>query len=247
LHRAKTGQQVKDGADVCLCGAVNAGKSSLMNRLAEADRSIVTDIPGTTRDVVTQSVVLDDVRINLLDTAGLRDTQDPVERIGVEKSRRALENAAVVLCLFDASRPLCAEDEELIETVDKNRAVAVINKCDLEQQINKEYIKNKFVHFVEISAKNGQGMTELRGVLKQLSFGGAVIDEGLIFSLRQADCLRQMAAQIDEALTAAQDGITYDAIGVLIDGAVAAAGEMTGESLTEDTVHAIFERFCVGK
>lgn len=247
LMRAKTGQQVKDGADVCLCGAVNAGKSSLMNRLAETDRSIVTDVPGTTRDVVTQSVVLEDVRLNLLDTAGLRDTDDPVERIGVEKSRRAVENAAVVLCLFDASRPLGAEDESLIETVDKSRAVAVINKCDLLQKINKEYIKDKFVHFVEISAKTGQGLSALKEKLKQLSFGGAVIDEGLIFSLRQTDCLRQMSAHIDEALRAAQGGITYDAVGVLIDAAVAAAGEMTGESLTEDTVQAIFDRFCVGK
>lgn len=247
LHRAKTGQQVKDGADVCLCGAVNAGKSSLMNRLAQADRSIVTDIPGTTRDVVTQSIVLGDVRINLLDTAGLRDTDDPVERIGVEKSRKAVETAAVVLCLFDASRALSVEDEQLIATVDKTRAVAVINKCDLDAEINKEYIKDNFLHFVEISAKTGQGMADLLDKLRALAFGGAVIDEGLIFSLRQADCLRQMAAQIDEALAAVQDGITYDAVGVLIDGAVAAAGEMTGESLTEDTVHAIFDRFCVGK
>lgn len=247
LLRAKTGQQVKDGADVCLCGAVNAGKSSLMNRLAQADRSIVTDIPGTTRDVVTQSIVLDDVRINLLDTAGLRDTEDPVERIGVEKSRKAVETAAVVLCLFDAGRVLSAEDEELIETVDKSRAMAVINKCDLEEKINKKYIKEKFLHIVEISAKTGQGMPDLLEKLRALAFGGAVIDEGLIFSLRQTDCLRRMAAQIDEALAAAQGGITYDAVGVLIDGAVAAAGEMTGESMTEDTVHAIFDRFCVGK
>ncbi len=247
LRRAQTGQQVREGADVCLCGAVNAGKSSLMNRLAEADRSIVTDIPGTTRDVVTQSIVLDDLRINLLDTAGLRDTDDPVERIGVEKSRRAVENAAVVLCLFDAGRALSVEDEDLMASVDKDRAVAVINKCDLPQQINKKYIYDKFQHIVEISAKTGQGLTELNEKIKQLSFGDAVIDEGLIFSLRQTDCLRLLAKGVDEALTAAREGVTYDAVGVLIDGAVAAAGEMTGESLTEDTVQAIFDRFCVGK
>ncbi|MBO5670300.1 MAG: tRNA uridine-5-carboxymethylaminomethyl(34) synthesis GTPase MnmE, partial [Clostridia bacterium] len=150
LRRAKTGQQVRDGADVCLCGAVNAGKSSLMNRLAQADRSIVTDIPGTTSDVVTQSVVLDDVRLNLLDTAGLRDTDDPVERIGVEKSRQAVENAAVVLCLFDAGRALGQEDLALIDTLDQNRTIAVINKCDLEQKIDKKYIFDKFLHVVEI-------------------------------------------------------------------------------------------------
>ncbi len=247
LRRAQTGQQVREGADVCLCGAVNAGKSSLMNRLAEADRSIVTDIPGTTRDVVTQSIVLDDRRINLMDTAGLRDTDDPVERIGVEKSRRAVENAAVVLCLFDASRALSGEDEDLMASVDTSRAVAVINKCDLPEEINKKYIYDKFQHIVEISAKTGQGLTELKEKIKQLSFGGAVMDEGLIFSLRQTDCLLLLAKGVDEALTAAREGVTYDAVGVLIDGAVAAAGEMTGESLTEDTVQAIFDRFCVGK
>ena len=247
LRRAKTGQQVRDGADVCLCGAVNAGKSSLMNRLAQADRSIVTDIPGTTRDVVTQSVVLDDVRLNLLDTAGLRDTDDPVERIGVEKSRQAVENAAVVLCLFDAGRALGQEDLALIDTLDQNRTIAVINKCDLEQKIDKKYIFDKFLDVVEISAKTGQGMDGLLEKLKQLSFGGAVIDEGLIFSLRQADCLNRLAEHVAQAVEAAQAGITYDAVGVLIDEAVAAAGEMTGESLTEDTVQAIFDRFCVGK
>jgi tRNA modification GTPase len=165
----------------------------------------------------------------------------------VEKSRRAVDHAAVVLCLFDGSRPLCEQDEHLIQTLDKSRAVAVINKCDLDCVINKEYIKDKFQHYVEISAKTGQGIGRLEETVKALSFGGAVIDEGLIFSLRQADCLRQMAAQIDEAVAAAKAGVTYDAVGVLIDEAVAAAGEMTGESLTEDTVHAIFERFCVGK
>lgn len=247
LQRAQTGQQVREGADVCLCGAVNAGKSSLMNRLAEADRSIVTDIPGTTRDVVTQSILLDDLRINLLDTAGLRDTDDPVERIGVEKSRRAVENAAVVLCLFDGARALSVEDEDLIASVDKSRAVAVINKCDLPEMINKEYINDKFQHIVETSAKTGQGLPQLKEKIKQLSFGGAVMDEGLIFSLRQTDCLRQLAKSVDEALAAASEGVTYDAVGVLIDAAVAAAGEMTGESLTEDTVQAIFDRFCVGK
>lgn len=247
LRRAQTGQQVRDGADVCLCGAVNAGKSSLMNRLSQADRSIVTDIPGTTRDVVTHSIVLDDLRINLLDTAGLRDTDDPVERIGVEKSRKAVEQAAVILCLFDASRELSQEDLELIASVDKTRAVAVINKTDLEEKINKEYIKENYKQFVEISAKNGHGIEELKDKIKEMAFGGAVIDEGLIFSLRQADCIKQMAQAIMEARIAAEAGVTYDAVGVLIDGAVAAAGEMTGESLTEDTVHAIFDRFCVGK
>lgn len=247
LRRAQTGQQVRDGADVCLCGAVNAGKSSLMNRLSQADRSIVTDIPGTTRDVVTHSIVLDDLRINLLDTAGLRDTDDPVERIGVEKSRKAVEQAAVILCLFDASRELSQEDLELIASVDKTRAVAVINKTDLEEKINKEYIKDNYKHFVEISAKNGHGMEQLKDKIKEMAFGGAVIDEGLIFSLRQADCIKQMAQAVEEAYLAAEAGVTYDAVGVLIDGAVAAAGEMTGESLTEDTVHAIFDRFCVGK
>lgn len=247
LRRAQTGQQVRDGADVCLCGAVNAGKSSLMNRLSQADRSIVTDIPGTTRDVVTHSIVLDDLRINLLDTAGLRQTDDPVERIGVEKSRKAVEQAAVILCLFDASRELSQEDMELIASVDKTRAVAVINKTDLEEKINKEYIKDNYKHFVEISAKNGHGMEQLKDKIKEMAFGGAVIDEGLIFSLRQTDCIKQMAQAIMEARIAAEAGVTYDAVGVLIDGAVAAAGEMTGESLTEDTVHAIFDRFCVGK
>ncbi len=247
LRRAQTGQQVRDGADVCLCGAVNAGKSSLMNRLSQADRSIVTDIPGTTRDVVTHSIVLDDLRINLLDTAGLRDTDDPVERIGVEKSRKAVEQAAVILCLFDASRELSQEDMELIASVDKTRAVAVINKTDLEEKINKEYIKDNYKHFVEISAKTGQGMEQIKSKIKEMAFGGAVIDEGLIFSLRQADCIKQMAQAVEEAYLAAEAGVTYDAVGVLIDGAVAAAGEMTGESLTEDTVHAIFDRFCVGK
>ena len=247
LRRAQTGQQVREGADVCLCGAVNAGKSSLMNRLSEADRSIVTDIPGTTRDVVTHSIVIDDLRINLLDTAGLRQTEDPVERIGVERSKQAVEQAAVILCLFDASRPLAKEDTDLIDSVDKTRAVAVINKTDLEEKINKAYIKDNFQHFVEISAKTGQGLDEIKDKIKELAFGGAVIDEGLIFSLRQTDCIRQMEQAIAEARQAADMGVTYDAVGVLIDGAVAAAGEMTGESLTEDTVHAIFDRFCVGK
>ncbi len=247
LRRCETGQRVKEGADVCLCGAVNAGKSSLMNRLVGADRSIVTDIPGTTRDVVSQSVVLGQVKLNLLDTAGLRETADPVEKIGVQKSREALENASVVLCVLDASRPLAKEDVELIEQVKGRKTIAILNKSDLESQINKEYITSSFQHIVKTSAKTGEGLTELEELLQQLSFGGEMIDEGLIFSLRQADCIRQMTAAVEEALAAAEWGVTYDAVGVLIDNAVSAAGEMTGESLTEDTVAAIFDRFCVGK
>ena len=153
---------------------------------------------------------------------------------------------------YNVAQRVIERTNTLFEYLEDNIEIQVENKDEEKQRkekikSNKKYIKEKFLHIVEISAKTGQGMPDLLEKLRALAFGGAVIDEGLIFSLRQTDCLRRMAAQIDEALAAAQGGITYDAVGVLIDGAVAAAGEMTGESLTEDTVHAIFDRFCVGK
>ena len=242
------GRILKDGVDTAIIGKPNVGKSTLMNLLAGYDRSIVTSVAGTTRDVVEESVNLDDLVLNLSDTAGIRSTQDEVERIGVDKARSRLNSAALILCVFDASAALTDEDREIMQAVGETPCVAILNKCDLPQQIDVEEIEKTFSRLIPMSAKHSDGVGELVKAIKEVC---AVADfdthSALVYNERQRTLVIRARGSVREAITALATGMTFDAVTVSIEEAIAALCELTGEHVTDEVVDNVFHRFCVGK
>ena len=242
------GRILKEGVDTAIIGKPNVGKSTLMNLLAGYDRSIVTAVAGTTRDVVEESVSLGDLVLNLSDTAGIRSTHDEVERIGVDKARARLSSSALILCVFDASSPLCDEDREIIAAVGDAPAIAILNKCDLPRQINADELKDRFAQVVSLSAKNAEGLAELiEAIRKSCAVGQFSANDALIYNERQRNLSLRARDSVNEALSALKAGITYDAVTVSIEEAIASLCELTGERVTDEVVDGIFHRFCVGK
>ena len=248
LDSFDAGRVLREGVDTAIVGSPNVGKSTLMNCLAGCERSIVTDIAGTTRDVVEETVRLGDVLLRLADTAGIRDTADRVETVGVEKARRRLEQAALVLAVFDGSRPLSDEDKALAQQVANTAAIAVINKADKPLAIEKAWLESRFERVVTLSAKQEDGIDALAAAVAQVTgVEGLDAAQPMLTTERQRLCAADCLTCLQEAQTALQSGMTLDAVSVSVDGAIAALLELTGERTTEAVVEQVFSRFCVGK
>lgn len=243
-----TGKSVKEGVDTLIIGKPNVGKSTLMNLLSGSEKSIVTDIPGTTRDIIQETVVLGNVILLLSDTAGLRDTDNPIEKIGVDRAKKRVASCGLVLAVFDASRPLDEDDYSMLELLGDAPSIAVINKSDLNTIINTKYIKNKVNDIVYISAVNGQGIDELISAVERLT-GAAEFDENTVVlsTERQRECTVRAEAALRDALEAIEAGFTLDAVTVSLEEAIQALLELTGERVGEVVVHNVFSKFCVGK
>lgn len=248
LDNYESGQTITCGVDTVIAGRPNAGKSSLMNMLSKTEKSIVTHIEGTTRDIVEDSVRLGDIVLHLKDTAGLRNSDDFVEAIGIEKAYNAIENAQLILAVFDLSQELSADDYNLIEKCSGKNAVAVINKTDLEAKMDASIIEKAFGSTVYISAKNNEGLEELSKAVYNL-LGVADFDSNapLLANLRQKQNCRRAYESICEAISGVQMGITFDAINVMIDSAADELLSLTGKKATTEVVNNIFSKFCVGK
>lgn len=248
LDQFDAGRVLREGVDTVIVGRPNVGKSTLMNLLAGCERSIVTEYAGTTRDIVEETVLLGGVPLRLADTAGLRETDDPVESIGVDRAKDRLSTAQLVLAVFDSSSPLTEEDQELISRLSGTPAVAVINKSDLEQKIDIEYIQDKFQQYVYISARSGDGLAELQRAVEQLLHTADLNpSEGILFTERQRDTARRAKERLEEAMDALTGGMTLDAVTVSVESAVSALLELTGERATNEIVDTVFAHFCVGK
>ncbi|WP_312643903.1 tRNA uridine-5-carboxymethylaminomethyl(34) synthesis GTPase MnmE [Hydrogenoanaerobacterium sp.] len=242
------GRVMKEGVETAIVGRPNVGKSTLMNLLAGFQRSIVTDIPGTTRDIVEDTVNVGGAILRLADTAGLRETDDVVESVGVELARKKLETAGLVLAVFDSSDLLSDEDMRLIEAIKGRPAIAIVNKSDLEQKIDLELIKSSIPHLVYTSAQSGQGVEELANVIAQvLGLYHFDTSAAMIANERQRICAERAKTAVDEALAALNSCFTFDAVNVCIDDAIAALLELTGERASEAVVNEVFHNFCVGK
>lgn len=240
------GRILREGLHTVIVGKPNVGKSTLFNALSGYERSIVTDIAGTTRDVVEEQIRLGGVTLRLSDTAGVRDTDEQIERIGVERSWQYLEDADLVLAVFDTSRLLDAEDQALLERLPKERTICICNKSDLERKWQPEEFG--FADFLEISAKTGDRLPALETAVEQFFARRAVpAEDGLIANERQRECLREAVSAVQEALDALQMGLAYDAVTVSLDGAADALLQLTGERITDRVADTVFERFCVGK
>lgn len=248
LDTYDSGQALKQGIDTVIAGRPNVGKSTLMNVLSGYEKSIVTDIPGTTRDIVEDTVVLGDVILRLSDTAGLRDTEDRVEQIGVDRAKKRLEQCGLLLAVFDNNQILNEDDYDLINSAKNTISIAIINKIDLEQKLDVEYISNNFDNIVYISAKSGECREELTKAVEKIA-GTANLNpsEGILSNERQRLAVSNALLSVKEAKSALEIGLTYDAITVSLEDAISNLLELTGESTSEEVVDRIFHNFCVGK
>ena len=242
------GKLLKLGVPTVILGKPNAGKSSLLNALLGYDRAIVTDVAGTTRDTVEEKVRLDHVLLRLIDTAGIRDTDDSVEKIGVERSRDAAKQSSLALLVLDGSAPMDEEDEAAIAVAKEvANLVVIVNKADLKRQIDIGMLADRFDNVISLSAKTGEGLTTLTDHITSLYPAGTTAQGELLTNARQADAVSRALNAIREARSALRIGMTPDVVLSDAENALSALGELNGKSIREDLVSTIFSRFCVGK
>ena len=242
------GRVLREGVVTVIAGKPNAGKSTLMNLLAGCERSIVTDLAGTTRDVVEETVLLGEIPLRLADTAGIRETEDRVERIGVQIALERVKTAQFVLAVFDASEALNDDDRAMMEAIGDTPCVAVVNKSDLPAAIDMAEIEARFPAVVTVSALSGDGLSALaQAAAEVLQTAALNPNDGILYTERQRADAKAALACIEEAENALRLGMTWDAVTVSLEGAVAALNELTGERVSDAVVDRVFEKFCVGK
>lgn len=251
LKRSEEGRIIKDGLRTAIVGRPNAGKSSLLNALLQEDRAIVTDIPGTTRDTIEESIKIGGVPLVLMDTAGLRETDNKVEKIGIERAKKSMEQADLVLAVIDGSHPLEKEDRELLSSLKGRKSMVILNKYDLPQEVDEEEIKALAGNapVVSLSARYGSGMEELEEALRRLT-ETQDRDAGrrlFLTNLRHVDLVKKALEAVRRAQQSLQDGMPADCITVDLVEAWNRMGEITGETVDNELINKIFERFCVGK
>ena len=239
------GRILRQGAAAAIVGKPNVGKSSILNALAGFDRAIVTQIPGTTRDTIEEPVLLGHTRLRLIDTAGIRQTSDAVEAIGVTRARRAVQDADLLLFVCDGSQPLDSSDLAVLEAcAGKAQAVALLNKSDLGTCVRSETLP---FPAIAVSAKTGAGFDALARRVDAMFAGSAPCDGSILTNARQYDAVRRAAHALRDALAGLSAGQTPDAVLTDVEAAMQAIGEVTGATVREDITARIFERFCVGK
>lgn len=253
IHNYQADTVLREGVDCAIVGRPNAGKSTLLNLLAGFDRAIVTPVAGTTRDVVEQAVQLGDIQLNLFDTAGLRETEDAIEAEGIRRSWKKLEEAGLVLAVFDLAAPLNEEDLEIARRCQGRPALAILNKQDLAGQGDaftaaQQQLAPYFKAIIPLTARDAASLQPLCQAVAQL-LGTANLDPNAaaLCSARQLSAAKEARDALAEALNSQEDGFGLDAAGVCISDAQRALARLTGEDATEATIDEVFSTFCVGK
>jgi len=247
LNSYHSGQLMRDGVPCAIVGRPNVGKSTLMNLLSGTERSIVTDIEGTTRDIVEETVMAGNVMLRLADCAGIRDTDDVVESIGVERMLKKIDSASLVFAVFDGSRQLSDDDRRLMSHLTDKNCICIINKTDLAQVIDKAEL-SQFDEIIEISAKDISAAEKIsEAVSRRTGLSKLDLSSGFIANERQRLCIQEAIEYINQALTALQLGVTLDAVGIMCESALERLYELSGENVSEAVIDQVFARFCVGK
>ena len=251
LSTASAGRLIRDGIRVAIIGKPNVGKSSLMNGLLGESRTIVTDIPGTTRDTIEEAVNIRGIPVYLIDTAGIRYTSDKVEQIGIERSKEAFNRADFIIFIADGSENLTAEDEGIISAIGGRKCLVLLNKKDLGLKLTKECIGEKVpgADIIETSLVTGDGVEEIKSVIESLVYGGEISqkESTLVTNARHAELLEKSLASINDAIRMTEAGEALDFIEVDVNEAYALLGEIIGETVTDDVLDEVFSRFCLGK
>lgn len=241
-----TGRIIREGINCAIIGKPNVGKSTLMNMLCGSERSIVTDIAGTTRDVVETTVSVGDITLNLADTAGIHETDDTVEKFGVDRAKEKIINAELLLAVFDNSRSIDTDDQQLLNSVRDKKCIVILNKTDLAPVFDKNALRD--FEIVEISARESTGYDELCRAINRICKTEMLSpDDTVLINERQRDCVNRALGAVCAARDALQMGMTLDAVGVCVDDAIASLLELTGKRVTNEVCDEIFKRFCVGK
>ncbi|EOC99427.1 tRNA uridine-5-carboxymethylaminomethyl(34) synthesis GTPase MnmE [Caldisalinibacter kiritimatiensis] len=251
LDTVNTGKILREGLKTVILGKPNVGKSSLLNSLLRENRAIVTDVPGTTRDIIEEYINIKGIPLKLVDTAGIRQTEDIVEKIGVERAKELLNTADLVIAVFDASRELTEEDFHVMETIKDKKAIVLLNKTDLPVKTDENVIREKLgdKEIIKSSMVKEKGIDQLEETLRDMFFEGEVkiSDNIIVTNVRHRDSLLKARNNIHEALEAIELGMTLDCIEVDVKDCWSNLGEITGDTVSEDIIDKIFKDFCIGK
>ena len=250
LDSSDNGKMLKEGINTAIVGKPNAGKSSLLNILVGEERAIVTEIAGTTRDILQEQIQIGGIGLNVIDTAGIRDTEDIVEKIGVNKSREYIEKADLIIYVVDSSTELDENDQEIIEAIQNKKAIVLLNKSDLDAKTDASVLQTQLSKpILSISAKNSTGIHELETLIEEMFFSGKLSfnDEVYITNIRQKNALAEAQNSLKMVLQSIADGMPEDFFTIDMMNAYEALGTIIGESVGEDLVNEIFSKFCMGK
>ena len=250
LKTSTDGKIIREGIETVIVGKPNAGKSSLLNLLVGENKAIVTDIEGTTRDILEEYITLHGITLKIVDTAGIRETQDVVEKIGVSRAREVAKGADLILYVVDSSTPLDENDEEIIDMLKGRKAIVLYNKTDLAPAVSMEALKEKINHpLIPISAKEETGIAQLADTIKSMFFSGKISfnDEVYITNARHKEALEEAADSLAMVKQSIEDGMPEDFFSIDLMAAYGSLGKITGEEVGEDLVNEIFSKFCMGK
>ncbi|MBQ4527169.1 MAG: tRNA uridine-5-carboxymethylaminomethyl(34) synthesis GTPase MnmE [Clostridia bacterium] len=249
LSSSNAGLLLRSGIPVAIVGKPNVGKSSLLNLLSGVEKAIVTDVEGTTRDAIEEYVNLGDITLRLADTAGIRDTEDKVEAIGVEKSKEYIKNSDLIIFMADSEKPLDQTDDIIIKSIGDKKRIALINKCDSGNRVKSDDLKNHFEHVIEFSVKTEKGVAELESCIKKMYEMGDISCDGspIITNARHRDALLKAKTALDSAVNTIEMQIPPDTTFIDLEEAISCLGEIVGLTVSEEIVDRIFHKFCIGK
>lgn len=247
----ENGKILKEGVKIAIIGSPNAGKSSLLNSMLKEERAIVTDIAGTTRDIIEEQISIEGIPFKVIDTAGIRDAKDKIEQIGIEKSKKAANEADVILAVFDSSVPLNDEDREILNLLKHKKSIIVLNKTDLKQVVNNECkeIQDVNTEVINISLKNNEGLERIyESLVKMFNLNQINLDNELtITNIRHQELINKAIESTRMALNDLNNSMPIDIISINIKEILEHLGEITGDNVSEDIIKSIFAKFCLGK
>ena len=245
LKKSNDSKLLKEGINVAIIGRPNVGKSSLLNSLLEEEKAIVTNVPGTTRDIVEGKIILDGIILNIIDTAGIRSTEDVVEKIGVEKSLKMIENSDLVLLMLNNNEKLSLEEKEILEKIKDKKKIIIINKVDLEDVLNKKELDS----YIEVSVKENIGINKIKEEIKKLFSLGELQTDNMTYlsNARSISLLNKALNYINESIDEINNNSPIDIVELNLKEAWSALGEVIGETYTDELLDELFSRFCLGK